>query len=350
MQDRAVEKRKERFRLDEVTLMRTILAILIVFYHAFACYNHGWKAPEGFVDIPSYKWLSRIAYPFALEAFVFISGYLLAFQQITLNRRTGFGALVVNKLKRLMLPSIIFSTAYFAIFSQYKGAGDFVYSIFNGSGHLWFLPMLFWCFIGGWLLEQVKISDGWKLAFLVCLNLFWPISLPLRITHATNYLLYFYGGYVAYKHRDKILSIITPKRIVWSWVLFVIVFIIFRPLKDSITDGDPCDQITRLMKLFGRDACLLMYASFGTVTFYITALWYTSKHQLKTSTVELASCCFGIYLLQQFILQLLYYKTGFAAAVGPYWLPWLGFMIAFPLSYLLAHLLLKTKTGKFLIG
>lgn len=168
---------KKRQRLDEVTLMRCILAILIVFMHAFTCYNHSWRAPEGFIDIPAYKWLTRISFAFTLEAFVFISGYLFAFQRITLDSKTSFVPLVANKLKRLMLPSIIFSAAYFSIFYQYKGLGSMVYSIINGCGHMWFLPMLFWCFLGSWLLEQIRVKDAWKMAFLVCLNLLALISL-----------------------------------------------------------------------------------------------------------------------------------------------------------------------------
>ncbi|MBR1461787.1 MAG: hypothetical protein IJ604_00185 [Prevotella sp.] len=80
---------KPKVRLDEVTLMRCILAILIVFMHSFTCYNGGWEQPAGFIDIPVYKWLSRTSFAFTLEAFVFISGYLFAFQRITLKRTGG---------------------------------------------------------------------------------------------------------------------------------------------------------------------------------------------------------------------------------------------------------------------
>ncbi len=345
-----MEQQKQKIRLDEVTLMRTILALLIVFMHAFTCYQGGWKQPEGYVDIPFYKWIARTSFAFTLEAFVFISGYLFAFQRITLNKKTSFGALVVNKLKRLILPSAIFSILYFIIFYSYHGLGNAFYSIFNGCGHMWFLPMLFWCFIGGWLLEQVKISDGWKLVFLICLNLFWPISLPLQISKATNYLVYFYGGFVAYKHRDNILSSISHKHIVWSWVVFGIVFFIFRPLKETLTYEENATRFLNILIGFGCDACQLIYAIVGTIAFYITVLWYSQNHQIRPFIIKLASSCFGIYLFQQFILQGLYYKTDFAAAVGPYWLPWCGFVIAAVISWLLSDLLLRTKTGKFLIG
>ena len=84
-----MEQQKKRVCLDEVTLMRTILALLIVFMHSFTCYNGSWEQPAGYVDIPLYKWLQRISFAFTLEAFVFISGYLFAFQRITLKRTGG---------------------------------------------------------------------------------------------------------------------------------------------------------------------------------------------------------------------------------------------------------------------
>lgn len=345
-----MQQEKKRIRLDEVTLIRTILAILIVFMHSFTCYNGSWKQPVGYVDIPLYKWLTRISFAFTLEAFVFISGYLFAFQRITLKRTGSSINLIINKLKRLIIPGILFSIVYFIIFYQYKGLGNAVYSIINGCGHMWYLPMLFWCFIGGWLLEQVKIKDGWKMLFLVVLNLGCLVTLPLRLSSAASYMVYFYGGYLAYKYSDKLKAAITKKRLIWSWVIFAVVFAVLRPMRDMLVADDTQAKLLKLLIYAGNNVCQLVYASVGLMAFYCTAVYYTQRHKLKPFTIKLAACCFGIYLFQQFVLQLLYYKTSFPTLVGPYWLPWFGFVIAAIVSYVLSALLLKTKTGKFLIG
>ena len=345
-----MEQEKQRIRLDEVTLMRTILALLIVFMHSFTCYNGSWKEPAGYVDIPLYKWLTRTSFAFTLEAFVFLSGYLFAFQRITLRRMDGFWKLTSNKLKRLILPSIIFSVLYFVLFFEYKGIGNAVYSIINGCGHMWFLPMLFWCFVFGWLLEQIKIKDGRKMALLVALNLLNVISLPLRISTAFTYLVYFYGGYLVYKHSERIKSFITIRNNVISWVVFVIVFSVLRPLPDVLIIDDSYSRVIKALIVICNHAEQLIYASAGLIAFYITAVYFTQHHQLSAATKKIATCCFGIYLFQQFVLQLLYYKTSFPLLVGPYWLPWFGFVIAGFVSYILSSLLLKTKIGRFLIG
>lgn len=92
--------------------------------HSFTCYNGSWAQPADFVDIPLYKWLTRITFAFTLEAFVFISGYLMAFRQFTLKKSVSDVNFIVNKLKRLILPSVIFSIFYFIFFYQYMGLGD----------------------------------------------------------------------------------------------------------------------------------------------------------------------------------------------------------------------------------
>ena len=148
------DNKKTRIRLDEVTLMRSILAILIVLFHAFCCWDGRWKPFDGFEDSPLYGWISRIAFAFALEGFVLISGYLFAFQHITLKRTWGGQKLLINKLKRLILPCVFFTAAYFAIFLEYKGIMNLVFSLLQGRGHMWYLPMLFWCFIGGWIISS----------------------------------------------------------------------------------------------------------------------------------------------------------------------------------------------------
>lgn len=165
------------------------------------------------------------------------------------------------------MPSVIFSALYFPLFYDYKGIQDLVYNLINGCGHMWFLPMLFWCFIGAWLLEQVMIGDGWKMAFLVLLILFFFISLPFQISRATDYLVYFYGGYVVYKHSGQIKEKLQSKHLVWGWVVFIVVFVLLRPLRESFVVGESAGILNKAIINSERSACQLIYASIGTFVF-----------------------------------------------------------------------------------
>ena len=215
---------------------------------------------------------------------------------------------------------------------------------------MWFLPMLFWCFIMVWIFEQIKVSDGFKIAILVCLNLFFVVSLPLRLSMTATYLIYFYGGYVIYKHSAVIKSSLTSKHIIWCWVVFIFLFVVFRPLKETLIIGNGENILSKALTISGKHACQLIYGSVGTISFYITAVWYTQRKQLKIFTLKLASLCFGIYLFHQFVLQLLYYHTSLSPVVGPYWLPWIGFAFAFIVSLLLSVFSSNTKLGRILLG
>lgn len=66
--------------------------------------------------------------------------------------------------------------------------------------------------------------------------------------------------------------------------------------------------------------------------------------------IKVGNLCFGVYLLQQFILKSLYNYTNLPSVVGCYWLPWVGFTIALIGSLIIAQILVKTKVGRFLIG
>lgn len=257
--------------------------------------------------------------------------------------------MIVNKLKRLILPSIIFSSLYFILFYEYKGVGNMLYSIVIGCGHMWFLPMLFWCFVGGWLLEQLKIKDVWKLGFVIVLNLFSLINLPLRLTSASIYFFYFYSGYLIYKYSARIKLFVCKRNLIVSWLVFIAVFIVFRPFRDLLITEDQ-NKYLKLIIYVSDHVCQLLYASTGLIAFFGTAVYYTRYHKLSDATRKLAASCFGIYLFQQFILQLLYYKTGFPILVGPVWLPILGFVLTFLISYFFTSVVLKTRIGKVLIG
>jgi len=59
--------------LTNVSIIRPILFVLLVFYHAFAIYSGAWSPIEGYPVIKAYWWLDKLSYAFMLEMFVFIT-------------------------------------------------------------------------------------------------------------------------------------------------------------------------------------------------------------------------------------------------------------------------------------
>lgn len=211
--------------LYDAALLRPLAIVLLVLYHAFIPYTHGWAQPKNFQDIDSYWWIAKASYSCMLELFVFISGYVfaLSFEK----KKPTLKQVVVKKLKRLYLPSIVFSVIYLFLFVDYTkdSLRIILYNILSGFGHMWFLPMLFWCTLLAYLIDKIKIGTSCKIIILFCLTFASFFPLPLRMGNAFFYLLYFYIGMVFFRYKKEIVSKCTFKNIVVTWGVYLIIFI-----------------------------------------------------------------------------------------------------------------------------
>lgn len=213
-------------RLSDVTLIRNILIILLVFYHAFAIYSGAWAPIKGFPEIRVYWWLDKLSYAFMLELFVFISGYVFGYQvRIKGEKKLQAKELFWGKFKRLIIPSIVFSLIYILLLKDiqqpfYKTA----YDLLNGVGHMWFFPMLFWCFVGVWIIEKIHLRPKWAIPILVPASLCSFLPLPLRMGTAMYYMVFFYVGYVI-QRKDISLAWLYSRRGAFITTLsFIILF------------------------------------------------------------------------------------------------------------------------------
>lgn len=165
--------------LPDVCIIRFILIFLLVLYHAFAIFSGDWASLDGYPEIESYWWIGKISYSFMLEAFVFISGYVFGYQVSRKPYKLALKFLVKNKAKRLLLPCVVFSVIYYCFFYDFhRPIYVIAYSIIQGTGHLWFLPMLFWCFIFTSLVEKTGISRNYIVFITLLMSFGSVIPLP----------------------------------------------------------------------------------------------------------------------------------------------------------------------------
>lgn len=154
--------------LEDIVLLRLLLIFLLIWNHAFAPYSGHWSPISNMENITAYKWLVLIVYPMRIQALIFISGYLLGYTSLRKTDCLHFKNCVIKKIKRLILPSIIFSILYCIIFYDINHPiNEIAYSIINGAGHMWFLPMLFWCFVGVYIAEKLKIKPIYVLSISI---------------------------------------------------------------------------------------------------------------------------------------------------------------------------------------
>lgn len=340
-------------QLAEINFLRPIVIVLLVLMHSFTMYGGGWSLAPNIHDVRVYFWVAKASYSCMLETFVFISGYLFAFQTFELKKNFTFKKVVISKLKRLILPSIIFSILYTLLFFKIDFLSlKYYYTILNGVGHLWFLPMLFWCFCFTYFIYKIQIKEEIKLICLFLLSIISPgAALPLQLGNTCYYLFFFYLGAYLLKHKEIILSKFTNnKSIIFFSILFIVTFICLTLFRECLSSIQISELSEKLLNHSIMNFVRLIYSTLGLFVLFIISLRYTSKNILSSKTIAFNKLCFGVYLYQQFFLIALYYHTNAPQIFGSYLLPVVGFISALFLSILFSYLTRQTKIGRYLIG
>lgn len=294
-----------------------------------------------------------MAYSFMLEAFIFVSGYVLC-MQVT-NKQYQYKSFVVKKARRLLIPSIIFSIIYFFCFYEYTGCLDFLFSVLNGCGHLWYLPMSFWCFVIGLLFYSLKISEMMKLficgGLAMCSGVL--TFLPFRIGNSCYYLFFFYLGMFMYMRKERIMAWMTARNVFLLWLLYLLSYISLSFCKEWLSGLFLTSFAMKLLREVGLKSCIIVYSCLGVISFYSVVNLFLKKRpdwKCPQWLFVVNALCFGVYVYQQFILKYLYYSTSLPSLTGTYLLPWVGCIVTVVLSTICAYLTVKTKVGKYLIG
>ena len=336
----------EKQNLYEVSFIRSILIVLLVAYHSFAIYSGAWIEPDGIVGVTSYGWIARSSYAFMLETFVLISGYLWAYQRESLGKLKGFFQTIVNKFDRLIIPCLVFGVLYVCIFEGYSELRNNLLSLWGGVGHLWFLPMLFWCFVLGYPIVNIKCKLVLKFSSLLLLVLGSILSLPFALSTAFYYLLFLIAGYYLWTFKDNILSFVDKnfsriKLIIILWVVFAVLFILGSIGMDAFAEIKDNSTLVKILYHITNKYVRVLYSSVGVIAMWLTAIQITQKRSLKEWYVNLGKYCMGVYIFQQFIIKYVIYDTPLAISVGYYWLPWFVFAMALGGSLLLSYTVKK---------
>ncbi len=324
--------------LIEVSFIRPILILLVVIYHSTCIHTGQWELPEGCSVIPAYKFVGRLAYAFMLESFVFISGYTWAYLHIELQRTESFVVLFKKKMMRLMFPTIIWGFFYSFFFER----GATIFDIIEGPGHLWFLPMLFECFLISWCILRLRIPFRIALPILFLIAIIRSDHFPLRLNYTLYYLFFFILGYFVYSFIHKTKFVIKKYYIILGWPLFFISYFSLVVVRAWIISNI---HIPILLGI-GKSFCMIIYSLIGTLTLIASSIYITNEVKLWNGYVGLGNLCMGVYIFQQFILEIVYYHSAIPLQVPNWLLPLLGFVFALAVSLVLTYLIRSTKLGK----
>lgn len=291
-------------------------------------------------------WILHFAAHAMLGGFTFISGYLLVHQRDKMLQQS-YKTFMFRKSRRLLLPGILFSLLYIWMFEEHAFSALLRFCYTLSDGHMWYLPMLMWCLFYGYYLLKHDISlKKAAIVSLFLLSLYF-LPLPFNLRRFFLYVPYFTFGMMAYAYRDWIIK---KSELLLKWGGYLCVFVICTMLILYL-NGIPQENLwSEFVIKETRTYIRVLSGIVGVWVYWCTSLYVTRQRALPFWIRSISRYSFGIYLYQQFILQILLYHTSIPQQVGTVALPWLYFVITLLLSWGMAYLTSKTRIGKFLLG
>lgn len=347
----------ERKLLYEVSYIRPIVIFLLVVSHSFTKIHKGaGTQTQPYELAEAYLWLVRLIKGFRIETIALVAGYVFAYQSIDLGRKYKFWPFIVKKFKRLIIPMLVFGVVYYFCFlfrqSDFHWDSFVVTLLSGGGGHLWFLPMLFWCFLTIWVIDRFKLSSWITLLVLAIISIIPTPGLPLGFGRLPHFLFYVYAGYFLWEHREAPMRWSKSNKIIVAfWILYVLLVVISNSsLLPTYSKDSAIGQ--KLISLLIKNTMKLFTSCSGIMALYLTVVHFTNREGFVPPkwVINASSDCYGVYVFHQFILVWLYFHTPLVSSCPSLWVPLIGFAVAFTISLLLTKLFLKTRFGRFLIG
>lgn len=337
-------------KLQDVILIRFFVVILLLFCHSFAIHTGSWELPPNTEIIPAYWWIGKGVASAMLETFVFISGYILGLQ-ILKGKFKYNKSFIIKKFNRLIIPCIVFSILYIIFFYPYTKSSAIKLIRNISIAHMWFLPMLFWCFTSTLILKWFKVNIP-LLLFLISVIYISIFSLPFHLSTFLKYAFYFYFGLYIFKNKKRILQkFCNWKSITIIGLLYNCIFIVAASLllrnKDIAIRIIPNGIILMIAQITAK----IIYSTLGIMFFYLTANKILQKIKtLPSWIINIADLSFAIYIIHQFILVAFFRCDFITSAMNQYLLPWCALIFTAILSIVTSKMLLKTKIGRKLLG
>ncbi len=335
-------------QLDNCTFIKTILMLLIVFYHSINYWSGKWFTYDPEEISPLLSVLAEWLNSFHIYGFVLVSGYIFSFLKYEKKRYDKFLPFLLNKFKRLIVPFYFVAVFWVVPFALYFFRFDFTeiidrYILASNPNQLWFLWMLFNVFIIFWLLssffEKHTFAGSVVVIGMYGLSLVGSRIIPnyFMIWTALKYVPVFWLGL---KLRQGKLNFITRvPGIVWL-VIDIGMFAVAK----YVSTFD-----TIIFKLLNY-GCSFLLNAIGAIMIFVVLQGIANKFEYKNSKVflMLAKYSMPIYLVHQ---QIIYVSISlFNGNINLYVHAMLNFVISILVSVIISHLLFKTKITRFLIG
>lgn len=332
---------KSNLQLD-IVVLRLLAIIIVVFFHAYGM-TYASHLPDSIsvlyrskYEIFNQSYLINIAMP------MFVVGYLFG-KQIYIKKYDSFLIMAWHKFKRLMVPFFVFTILFMVTTNSLSFEPFYRWTYW----HLWYLPMLFLCFIISYLLRSIIFSRGWIGKIILLLVLFaMPLAgkfmpMILGLHNVSLWLCWFVLGMVVYQYYNEIFGVIYRYHLLW--VLVVIYILTGIMCYTEYGEHTVCGTLASLSGVF------IVWSICQRIPYH--------KFRLTHLLIQLSACSFGIYIFHNWVE--LYMLSSTAQYIFPianwaeahiYLFPCIFAIIAFIISYFISYVIMKFKIGRALIG
>lgn len=206
----------EEIVLRELDYLKIIGILLVVIGHCTSIYTGGWVFTSP-VNSPIYGLIAAYVYTFHVPMLVFVSGSIYYYCRINKGKYSSLKSLIINKLKRLIVPFLFIGILYSIPIKYIIGMieGNIINNIKSfilglNTGHLWYLLMLFDILIIFYLYEKFILNKKYSIILNLILFSILYISSGFftnifQINRAIQYGIFFYLGYEFFRSKDKLI-------------------------------------------------------------------------------------------------------------------------------------------------
>ena len=337
-------------KLYDVVIIRSLAIVMVVAYHAYGMMYWGNfpSMTRHYTDM--YYGINQFALNFRMPLFIFISGYLFAYLSTERGKYPTLGDLAKNKFHRLLIPYVAFSLFYMLTTQSFS-----IVSLLGGEfSHLWFITMLFWCFVTVGVIRLIPHNKNLYFQLVVLTVSFallfvnWNFPKIMGIQSLPKWFFWFYLGCVVSPYREKVYAFISKRK--YLLVIFLAAYVM--ELYYTMTHTVSIEQRTGWEKV--AHLCIVLFVWYG-VNWLIRT--FPGKWVDNKVFSELNKTSYGIYVIHYWFFPFLVCATAkrllpIDALAAEYTIlfPLLYLVFSLGLSYIMTKLLLRTKVGRYLIG
>lgn len=316
---------------DRYDILKVFSTILVVVAHITKFYSY----EGGVFEVPSnpiLDYITNFIYSFHMPLFIFLSGAIFC-ECIRRGKYDNFVSFVNNKFKRLMIPYFVWGLFYVAPVMVCLKITDLTYVQYVVQGifcelnsrHLWFLWVLFFCFVIIRFLKPIMCKGLKAQGVILFLSLGMAIVSPyfpgiFGINHVMYYVFYFVLGYLFHQKQVKIDKFLQGK---WYLSILLFVMVVFGVKYIYLVSSV-------LVALIGIIFCYSVVANMGTGIVQTRIYKGIQKNS------------FGIYLFYPMMIYVVFYLF---KEVNPYIFCIIVFGVVFFGSYIMTELFRVLKLG-----